>query len=79
MAGYLHACPLGFVYRELVMTKYQVVYAQSGGWCVIVTSKSKEEDRFYGFRDEDHARDWIDKKEKKSNVQKKKEKKKQRA
>jgi hypothetical protein len=53
---------LVFAYRELVMMKYQVVYAQSGGWCVIATSKSREEDRFYGFRDEGHARDWIAKK-----------------
>jgi hypothetical protein len=44
------------------MTSCQVVFAPSGGWCVIVTSKSGEEDRYYGFRDEDHARDWAAKK-----------------
>jgi hypothetical protein len=44
------------------MIKYQVVYAKSGGWCVILASKSGEEDRYYGFRDEDHARDWAAKK-----------------
>jgi hypothetical protein len=66
LAGYLHASLAGFlVYRELVMKKYQIVYAQNGGWCVIVSSKSSEADRFYGFRDEDHARDWIAKKLKK--------------
>jgi hypothetical protein len=40
------------------MSKYQVVYEQAGGWCVIVSSKYGE-DRYYGFRDKDHARDWI--------------------
>jgi hypothetical protein len=43
------------------MTKYKVVCEKIGGWCVIVTGKSGE-DRFWGFRDEAHAREWIVKK-----------------
>jgi hypothetical protein len=43
------------------MTKYKVVCEKNGGWCVIVSSKSGE-DRFWGFRDEAHAREWIAKK-----------------
>ena len=43
------------------MTKYRVVCEKSGGWCVIVIGASAE-DRFWGFRDEAHAREWITKK-----------------
>ena len=49
------------MYRGLGMNQYKAVYVQNGGWCVIVSSKSGE-DRYFGFRDEDHARDWIAKK-----------------
>jgi hypothetical protein len=42
--------------------KYKVVHMQSGGWCVVVATKSGEENRFFGFRDEAHARDWTIKK-----------------
>jgi hypothetical protein len=43
------------------MTKYKIVCEKVGGWCVIVTGKSGE-DRFWGFRDEGHAQQWIAKK-----------------
>jgi hypothetical protein len=44
---------------------YKIVYEPIGGWYVIVTSKigkEWEEDKFYGFRDEAHAREWTAKK-----------------
>jgi hypothetical protein len=49
-----------FVYRGPAMTKYKVVFEKVGGWCVIVTGKAGE-DKFWGFRDEAHAREWVTK------------------
>jgi hypothetical protein len=43
------------------MTKYKIVCEKNGGWCVIASSNSGE-DRFLGFRDEAHAREWVAKK-----------------
>jgi hypothetical protein len=40
------------------MTRYKVAYEKSGGWHVVVAGKSGE-DRFFGFRDEAHAREWL--------------------
>jgi hypothetical protein len=47
-----------FINRGRAMAKFQAVYVQGFGWSVIIISNAAVE-RYYGFRDENHARDWI--------------------
>jgi len=44
-------------YRE----KYKVEYEQCGGWCVIITTRSGDLEKFYGFESEAQAMAWTSK------------------